>query len=107
MSVPALDGATNEPAPEYASATAGEFAARWNTRTPEERESLFQAIREAQHMSYQCHVRDHTGLESEWEALNHKVSTAKSELTGLLDSLDSHITQDEIYSAIQAVREAL
>ncbi|QZD98646.1 hypothetical protein SEA_JEMERALD_58 [Microbacterium phage Jemerald] len=36
-----------------------------------------------------------------------KIEYAKSELQGLLDSLDSHITQDEIYSAIKTIQEAL
>lgn len=36
-----------------------------------------------------------------------ELESAKSELQGLLDSLDDHITQDEVYSAIKDIKEAL
>jgi len=107
MSVPALDGATNEPAPETLIASAGEFAARWNVMEPAERERVWKAIQGACNDGYQCHVKDHAGMEAEHAALFQRHVVAKSELQGLLDSLDDHITQDEIYSAIKDIKEAL
>lgn len=43
-----LQGAAEFPPPPYAeSANSAEFAARWNERTPEDRETFFQAIRKS------------------------------------------------------------
>ncbi|WNM75103.1 hypothetical protein SEA_MORRIGAN_58 [Microbacterium phage Morrigan] len=105
--VATLDGATNEPAPGTWSASAGEFAARWNVLTPADRERYWEFIKDAQQRSHDCVLKDHESLQEEVTRLSQKRSQAHSELGGLLDSLDSHITQDEIYSAIKAIQEAL
>lgn len=55
-----LDGAT-QPPPEARAATAGEFAARWNAHTPEEREAAWQYIRNAMSDSIRCFIQDHEG----------------------------------------------
>lgn len=104
---PALDGATNTPLEGVMLNSAGEFAARWNVMEPAERERVWKAIQDACNDGYQCHVKDHTTLEREWEELLHKRNTALSELSGLQDSLDEHITHDEIYSMLQTIKEAL
>lgn len=50
---------------------------------------------------------DHEGMEVQLGVQARKLNHAKSELQGLLDSLDDHITQDEIYSAIKTIKEEL
>jgi len=105
--VPALDGATNEPAPEYAIATAGEFAARWNTLESAQREAMWERIRQNNLAALNCFQRDHDALAEQLGDRDQRRTTARSDIQGLLDSLDSHVTQDEIYSALRAIQEAL
>lgn len=105
--VPALDGATNEPAPDTMISTAGEFAARWNTLESHERENLWERIRQNNETAMQCFQRDHDQLTDSLELSRTKRAHARSEIQGLLDSLDSHVTHDEIYSQLRAIQEAL
>lgn len=102
-----LDGATNEPAPEVMTGDAGEFAARWNTATPEQREDRWQRMQRAFDVSNKCFQEDHEALLDQVRSMSAKRATAISEVQGLLDSLDDHITQDEIYSALKEIKEAL
>lgn len=87
--------------------SAGEFAARWNALRPDVREKLWKALQSAANDGYQCHLKNHDGLEAEHAALFQKHVAAKHEIQGLLDSLDSHVTQDEIYSQLKTIQEAL
>lgn len=105
--VPALNGATNEPAPEYMIANAGEFAARWNTLETAQREALWERIRQNNDTAMKCFQQDHDVLLEQLRDSSNRRATARSEIQGLLDSLDSHVTQDEIYSAMKAIQEAL
>ncbi|QWS69724.1 hypothetical protein SEA_WILLIAMSTRONG_57 [Microbacterium phage WilliamStrong] len=105
--VPALDGATNEPAPDTMIASAGEFAARWNTMEAGQREALWERIRQSNETAVQCFQRDHDALQEQLRASDQRRASARSEIQGLLDSLDSHVTHDEIYSQLRTIQEAL
>ncbi|AXQ52922.1 hypothetical protein SEA_NEFERTHENA_59 [Microbacterium phage Neferthena] len=68
-----LDGATNEPAPHTEIATAGEFAARWNTWTPDQRDAVWVQIRKAADDGYKCFMEDHEGLKEQLAAANLRI----------------------------------
>lgn len=59
---PELEGATVEPAEGAQTSSAGEFAARWNTLTPEWRDRAFKSFKDAQEMSMRCFIEDHDQL---------------------------------------------
>lgn len=64
---PELEGAVAYDIPEFRQlANAGEFAAVWNARTPEQREALFQAIIGASNDGYRCKLEDHEGLKEQF-----------------------------------------
>ncbi|QKN87815.1 hypothetical protein NEBULOUS_54 [Microbacterium phage Nebulous] len=69
-----LDDATNEPAPGTEIATAGEFAARWNTWTPDQREAVWVQIRKAADDGHKCFMEDHEGLKEQFNERSAKLS---------------------------------
>jgi len=70
-----LNGATNEPAPETEINSAGEFAAYWNTQTPERREEMVQQIKRAQKQATDCFIRDHDNLEERLRWAYNQITT--------------------------------
>lgn len=60
-----LDGATQLPDEGHRVASAGEFAAVWNTRTPEQREKLVQLLLDQQSRAHTCFIEDHEGLKQQ------------------------------------------
>ena len=73
-----LDGATDEGTPNTWPATAGEFAARWNARTPEERERLTQTLTENAVTSAHClHV--HHDLIDQIDESNQALAALRDE----------------------------
>ena len=58
----ALDGATTTPPPNAAVTTPGEFAARWNGLTHEERTALVTSMRVARDQAERCHTDNHADL---------------------------------------------
>lgn len=57
-----LDGATSQPEPYTQPKTAGEFAALWNAKSPEDREKLMAILLDQQERARKCFMEDHDGL---------------------------------------------
>lgn len=63
-----LDGATVAPPSDIWAASPGEFAARWNAMTSEERSSCVAAVRRDSERSLRCFQQDHEGqLDALWK----------------------------------------
>lgn len=56
-----LDGATEQPDEFVAVADAGQFAASWNARTPEQREQWVEWMSTLAEQVMRCHMQDHAG----------------------------------------------
>lgn len=56
-----LDGATDPGSPATMPATPGEFAARWNSKTEEQRAAFLQAMQEASDRAQLCYLQ-HDGV---------------------------------------------
>lgn len=56
-----LDGATEPPDEFVAVADAGQFAASWNARTPEQREQWVEWMSTLAEQVMRCHMQDHAG----------------------------------------------
>ena len=72
-----LDGATTPP-PEGAYASdGGEFAARWNALTPEQRDEAAHAWQGVSRRAIECVAKDHDGLTTELETIRglHLIAT--------------------------------
>lgn len=57
-----LADASTAPEPGVQPANAAEFAALWNTRTPEQREKLVQLLLDQQERAHKCFIEDHEQL---------------------------------------------
>lgn len=68
-----LDGATSEPERGVQLATAGEFAARWNTWTPEHQQQAFENMQEAMRTRNRCFMEDHDGLKEQLEKAHTRI----------------------------------
>lgn len=60
-----LADASSVPEPGVSPSNAAEFAALWNTRTPEQREKLVQVLLDQQSSAHKCFMEDHEGLKQQ------------------------------------------
>lgn len=96
-----LNGATNEPAPDTEIANAGEFAARWNTWEPEQREKVWAQIQSGVKDGQRCFLEDHDGMKG-------MVAEQQLRILALQTELREHrsIKPDELGQLAQRFYEA-
>lgn len=95
-----LDGAT-EPGLEHSfPADAGEFAARWNARTPESREDLVRVLVSNAQIASTCIIRNH---EARFENVNTALRQVRDELRGLLDRLEDPVVAGDTVVLREAI----
>lgn len=63
-----LHGATEEPAPNVLVGSPGEFAARWNRWSSEDRERVTRTLVEQSAAAVRCFVEDHNGMKARHDA---------------------------------------
>lgn len=75
-----LDGATTPPAEGARVKNAGEFAARWNALTLEQREQATRSIGDRSDAAIRCFLANHDGLEHEYSIERRNAAAALSAL---------------------------
>lgn len=73
-----LEGATNEPAEGTQIANAGEFAAKWNTGSVEDRERITAMLTKAVEDSMRCFIEDHEGLKAQFDVLSNRLDKVRN-----------------------------
>jgi hypothetical protein len=92
-----LNGATAlGPANAYP-ADAGEFAARWNQRTPVQREALVRLLRDGSERAAQCFQQDHVGRLERLVAAEAKLARIEA----LCDEMDHYLADSPGYPIVR------
>lgn len=95
--VPTLEGATVDPAPDTMIGTAGEFAARWNTMTPEKREQVWKRIQDSGDTAAKCWQADHEALAAELRALQNSRAYARTQpIATVIENLLAEVVSERM-----------
>lgn len=103
-----LQGATTEPTPDRYPSDPGEFAATWNSWSVYRRERFLANMIQASERAAACLIQDHLGtLHAAQQATDALKARYRAEIRGLMDSLDEHITPDDMYQALDGLWKEL